>query len=253
MIVAGMYFSRIRIDLRSLSVNDRRFVARGDTYAGHQLLWRAFPGLDGSERDFLFRQEVGPSVLLSADDSHRALTFYVVSPRPPASERPGYLIESRPYAPLLRAGERLVFSLRANPTVSRRPGAPAHPEQLERSGRSQRHSVVVDAKRYAKESSIAGADSSDAMRSAAIAWLRGRAADRGFDITERDAASCMTSFMDHRFHSTRSERAIRFTSVDYAGEFSVADPDRFVRRALFAGIGRARAFGCGLLLVRRAV
>lgn len=38
--------------------------------------------------------------------------------------------------------------------------------------------------------------------------------------------------------------------VDFAGELSVLDAGKFAR-ALVTGIGHAKAFGCGLLLVRR--
>ncbi|UOA08015.1 type I-E CRISPR-associated protein Cas6/Cse3/CasE [Methylobacter sp. S3L5C] len=41
-----------------------------------------------------------------------------------------------------------------------------------------------------------------------------------------------------------------FSSVDFTGELQVTDIDKF-KDALFTGIGRSKAFGCGLLLIRR--
>jgi CRISPR system Cascade subunit CasE len=41
-----------------------------------------------------------------------------------------------------------------------------------------------------------------------------------------------------------------FSSVDFTGELQVTDIDKF-NEALFTGIGRSKAFGCGLLLIRR--
>lgn len=41
-----------------------------------------------------------------------------------------------------------------------------------------------------------------------------------------------------------------FSSVDFTGELQITDMDKF-KEALFAGIGRSKAFGCGLLMVRR--
>lgn len=41
-----------------------------------------------------------------------------------------------------------------------------------------------------------------------------------------------------------------FSSVDFSGELEVVDARQFAS-ALFSGIGRAKAFGCGLMLVRR--
>lgn len=41
-----------------------------------------------------------------------------------------------------------------------------------------------------------------------------------------------------------------FSSVDFIGELQITNMDKF-KEALFAGIGRSKAFGCGLLMVRR--
>jgi CRISPR system Cascade subunit CasE len=43
--------------------------------------------------------------------------------------------------------------------------------------------------------------------------------------------------------------ALRVSTVDFSGQLRVEDADAF-RRTLFTGIGHAKAFGCGLLLVR---
>jgi len=42
---------------------------------------------------------------------------------------------------------------------------------------------------------------------------------------------------------------LRFTTVDLPRELVVTDAERFAI-TLASGIGRAKAFGCGLLLVR---
>jgi len=42
-----------------------------------------------------------------------------------------------------------------------------------------------------------------------------------------------------------------FSSVDFTGELQITDMSKF-KEALFTGIGRSKAFGCGLLLVRRS-
>jgi CRISPR system Cascade subunit CasE len=38
--------------------------------------------------------------------------------------------------------------------------------------------------------------------------------------------------------------------LDFEGRLKIVDADRF-KQALFEGIGSAKAFGCGLMLVRR--
>ena len=47
-----------------------------------------------------------------------------------------------------------------------------------------------------------------------------------------------------------ADRKLQFTTVDFSGQLAVTDPLAFVA-ALGSGIGRAKAFGCGLLLIRR--
>jgi len=44
---------------------------------------------------------------------------------------------------------------------------------------------------------------------------------------------------------------ISFGSMDCSGQLNVADADQF-ESALMIGIGPAKAFGCGLLLIRPA-
>ncbi|MCI5220551.1 MAG: type I-E CRISPR-associated protein Cas6/Cse3/CasE, partial [Candidatus Electrothrix sp. LOE2] len=47
-----------------------------------------------------------------------------------------------------------------------------------------------------------------------------------------------------------SDGNIQFSLLDLSDRLTVTDPNVFTR-ALFRGIGPAKGFGCGLLLVRR--
>lgn len=42
-----------------------------------------------------------------------------------------------------------------------------------------------------------------------------------------------------------------FSSVDFTGELQITDIEKF-QRILFNGLGRSKAFGCGLLMIKRA-
>jgi CRISPR system Cascade subunit CasE len=57
------------------------------------------------------------------------------------------------------------------------------------------------------------------------------------------------AYRQHRF-ARGDAGLITLSSVDLSGTLEVAEPDLFVT-ALTKGVGRAKAFGCGLLLVRR--
>ena len=73
---------------------------------GHHLVWSLYADSEERRRDFLYRQ--------AGDGS-----FYVLSARPP-SDNLLFDIASRPFEPMLKAGDRLSFQLRANPVVRRK-------------------------------------------------------------------------------------------------------------------------------------
>ncbi len=52
-----------------------------------------------------------------------------------------------------------------------------------------------------------------------------------------------------QFAERPRKKDIRFSSVDYSGVLDVVDIE-LIRKALFEGIGHAKAFGYGLMLIR---
>ena len=205
----------------------------GGAYAEHQWLWRMFAAPEGTPRDFLFRRR-------QIDGLPR---FYVVSRREPQAIGGAWRVESRRYAPQLQTGDRLGFELRANPSV--RHG---------RDGKSKRHDVVMETKKrlLAERGLTRWADLPDEEKPALYgvvqqscgAWLVRRGARLGFAV---DGESLVVEGYEQ--HSESAGRTLQFSTVDLSGELTVTDPQAFVG-ALFDGIGHAKAFGCGLLLVR---
>jgi CRISPR system Cascade subunit CasE len=55
---------------------------------------------------------------------------------------------------------------------------------------------------------------------------------------------------DRRQIARGDARPAMFGVVDFGGVLKVQDPPRFLV-AVASGFGRARAFGCGLMLIRR--
>lgn len=206
----------------------------GGPYVEHQWLWRLFPAPEGTPRDFLFRRR----------DLGEIPRFYVVSKRPPLTQSTAWRIQTRDYAPALEAGARLRFDLRANPVVATH----AH------DGRRGRHDVVMqEKKRLLKERGLARwQDWQDKdkpalyalVREACGAWLRSRASRLGFGVNEESLA------VDGYQQRSEKDSQLRFSTVDFSGELTVSDPSAFTM-ALRDGIGHAKAFGCGLMLVRR--
>jgi CRISPR system Cascade subunit CasE len=80
-------------------------------------------------------------------------------------------------------------------------------------------------------------------------WLGKRGERAGFSL---DKASCVVSAYQQLGNSAKrgGTGELQFSTVDFDGALTVEDPVAF-QETLFHGIGTAKAFGCGLLLVRR--
>lgn len=226
-----MYFSLITaMDGNALAAAHERV---DGPYADHQWLWRWFPAEAGTARDFLFRRQ-------EADGPPR---FYVVSERAPLPRFGAWQSETRAYAPQLEAGESLRFELRANPTV-----------RHDRTGKSARHDVVMEAKKklLAERGLQRWSEWTDSppalhavIHAACAHWLERRGATSGFEV---DRNSLVVEA--HEQHREKRGSELRYTTVDLAGRLIVTNPVA-LQSALLQGLGRAKAFGCGLLLVRR--
>ena len=203
-------------------------------YADHQWLWRWFPAERGTPRDFLFRRHEGSGLP----------RFYVVSHRPPGASGDCWQVQTRDYAPELAVGERLQFELRANPTVRH-----GH------DGKSKRHDVVMNAKMKLLAArglthwndwlSDDKPSFDDVAQPACNEWLARRGEALGF------APELSTVVVEgHQQYRDKPGHDLRFTTVDMTGQLTVTDPQAF-QKALLGGVGSAKAFGCGLLLVRR--
>ncbi len=201
-----------------------------DAYREHQFLWRLFESDPDAERDFLFRRD---SVL-------QRPRFYLLSQRRPMPIDGLWLTESKPFEPRLKVGQRLAFSLRANAVVTRRDGK----------GRQVRHDVVMDL--WRKRGDVAAPSAarpslSSLAGEAGEAWLQQRAGKHGFSLIPGSLS--VEAYQQHRIHKKGGKQPIRYSTLDFSGLLTVEDVEHFWQ-ALMQGIGPAKAFGCGLLLVR---
>jgi len=198
-------------------------------YAAHKLLWSFFPGTPKGTPCPLHRFEAKPTP-----------RFYVVSESGPADSTGHWEVKSREYDPKLTAGDRLEFAVRVNPVVTR------HDEQ----GRQKRHDVVMDAKKALKKEGKERAEwpaPGEIWRQAVTAWLRARCAKHGFDFRDEDIR--VDGYMPTRMY--KQPKPIQITTVEVSGVLTVTEPAVF-RDLLLRGLGPAKGFGCGLMLVKRA-
>lgn len=226
------YLSRVRLK-RNASVNALVPLLLGESgkgsatgQPGHHLVWSLFAdGLD-RRRDFLWR-EIDTGV------------FLVLSARPPEDRHGLFEIAvPKPFTPVLAPGDRLRFSLRANPVIRRR-------DRSRR--RSVKHDVVMDALRSHPEVSR-GVYRRAAIQEQGFAWLERQGTKAGFTVRCNEVS--VISYDQHRIARKGSAPSMSFSTLDFEGVLTVTDPAPFVS-AIALGFGAAKAYGCGLMLIRR--
>ena len=223
-----MFFSKVTLkqgqDLFTL-LKQRK---GNDGYIAHQLLWDLFPNDGEKKRDFLFHK----------DDKAEFSSFLLVSEEMPVANK-GLSVVSKYYNPQLSEGQKLAFTLNANPVVSRK---------MEGKKSSVKHDVWMDAKKQSESKNLDKVSTMKACEDASKGWLIRQGERCGFQIEKSDIL--IDGYIQNRFYKRGKDKSIRFSSIHYDGVLTVTDSDLFTKM-LFTGIGRSKAFGCGLMLVRR--
>jgi CRISPR system Cascade subunit CasE len=187
--------------------------------ARHKLLWAAFSDGPDRTRDFLWREE-------------RDGVFFTLSSRPPVQIDLFAPIEVKPFAPDLAVGDKLSFALRANATRMKRGGA--------------RVDVVMDA--------LHGLAAAERAREAiaqreGAEWLARQGEKAGFVprtvVVQGYSVQVLAGYRGPR----RGQR--QFGVLNMVGVLEITNPAAFLAQ-LTKGFGRAKAFGCGLMMIRRA-
>lgn len=201
--------------------------------AMHAAVMSAFPpdAFDSTEQRALWR----------LDKTHHQYTLYVLSPLPPdfthIVEQAGWIGQTwdstdyRPFLEQLKTGQHWAFRLAANPVKAIREAG-------------KRGTVVPHVTPQQQ-----------------VHWLGQRSRGLGFQLLptpgfEEQLEAIVTEQHDHRFgrndrqHSDRGTR-VSLRIVQFDGHLEITDKDRF-QQTLLAGIGRAKAYGCGLLTLRRS-
>ncbi len=191
-----------------------------DNYAWHQAAWDCFPGRPDDTRDFLTR----------LDESPHSFRLLIVSAQPPTRPDwcPPEFWQSREIPPGYFQRTRYTFQLRANPT--KKVINPDKPKVVRPDGRIDRNK---NARRVA-------------LRQPAelVAWLHRKAATGGFAV-DADSLRVIPEGQDH-FSNDHQHGA--HASVEFRGLLSVADPAKF-HQTFVTGLGSAKAFGFGLLVI----
>ncbi|MCV6590526.1 MAG: type I-E CRISPR-associated protein Cas6/Cse3/CasE [Marinobacterium sp.] len=271
------YLSRISLLPQIGEQSQLARLLMGNQYGMHRLLWDLFPGRDGEARDFLFREEQ------YTDGRGRKLPlFYLVSPREPQTDSPLFQIDSKLYQPDLNAGDRLAFMLRANPVISRKNGGQrsrSHDVAMDAQHQCltqlcQQAGVSTEGPKRARIKRLDALPASQLQtliqgyhpavpaslsallklqqQQALQQWLLQRGERNGFQLDEGShlqQTACRWNALPEKDRG-KNRRQAGFTSVDFEGVLTVTEPEAFTTM-LKQGLGKARAFGCGLMMVRR--
>jgi CRISPR system Cascade subunit CasE len=232
-----MYLTRFRVN------TSRRDAQRllSSPHRIHGAVTMAFP-------EPLPRDGTGPRVLWRLDHDHPARTsLYIVSPtRPdlthlveqagwPAADQPGWTTFAyQEFLDALAEGDAWAFRLTANPIhyIRRDQDKPDTPTK--RTAHITPHHQ---------------------MR-----WLLERQERAGFEIVQKPTDQQLTEHGDThelvvhnrqplrftRRSESRSKDDVRFTRVTFEGRLKITDLTAF-RRTLTHGLGKAKAYGCGLM------
>jgi CRISPR system Cascade subunit CasE len=192
--------------------------------ASRRLVWTLFADREDRTRDFLWRE----------DDARR---FYVLSNRPPEDRHQLFTVETKAFDPALLPGDRLVFSLRANATVGR-------PRGDKRAGK--RDDVVMAVLNTIPKHERAERRK-EIIRGEGLAWLRRQGAAAGFDFDDGGVAVDGYEPLTIR---DGAKNALRLSVIEFDGILTVREPEIFLTK-LARGFGRGKAFGLGLMLLRR--
>lgn len=185
-----------------------------DCYDWHQAVWKAFPGRDGEPRKFLTRLD-------QRRDSFRLL---ILSPEQPV--RPDWCPsgpeswKTKPIPATYFTCNRYAFQLCANPTKK---------VSKERSDGS----LTKNGRRVPLQ-----------KREELVEWIKRKGDQSGFTVDE----TTLRTFSRGREHFDKKGQPGLHSAVEFEGVLTVTDPAEF-HRAFTLGIGSAKAFGFGLLVI----
>lgn len=209
----SIYLSRLILDPRSRQVKSEL----SQPYEMHRTILRAFPDRnDGGPGRVLFRVDM--------KSNSSSLVLLVQSDKEPKWENikkqhPDYLVgkpDSKNLDPTLKAGQKLRFRLRANPTVKRN---------------GKRLGLLSEKER--------------------IEWLERKASQSGFKITPSNMLIISENNITAIKVSDDNSQTMTFSSAIFEGILEVEDPKRF-NKTLQSGIGSAKSFGFGMLSIAPA-
>jgi len=195
----------------------------------HDLVWTLFGDTAERDRDFVFRMD-------PAGDRPGVLAY---AARPPHADAERiWHVDHKPFTPQLFPGDRIRFNLRCNPVRQRG---------------NQRIDEVYDTFRREREAARAAGqpdpDRLEIAQSVGQAWLGRRADALGIALDGETVRA--HAYRTESVYKAGRRQPFTLAVLDLTGEAEVVDPQA-LSSALPNGIGKGKAYGCGLMLIARA-
>jgi CRISPR system Cascade subunit CasE len=185
-----------------------------DSYDWHQAVWNAFPGRDGTRRDFLTRLD-------PHRDGFRLLIVSTAEPvRPDWCPPEPESWKTKPIPETYFMRSRYAFQLCANPTKK--------VDKLGADGNPTKNGRRVPLR----------------TREELLGWVGRKGEQGGFSIHRET----LRSFSRGREYFEKNGQRGLHSAVEFQGTLTVQDPAKF-HASFTRGIGPAKAFGFGLLVI----
>jgi len=286
-----MYFSRVRLRPEILKSSQLNRVLENNTYGAHRLLWDLFSAQQRSYlfREEIAREQLnelsharGESVyyLVSKDKPvEPENSLFVVETKnyqPQLSVGQRLYFECRVNPVITKKGKKhdvvmdaqlvflktLIEKFNLETELSSKPKKQDYKKLLLAKGgeplkqylqdlldadiyyaeRLQHRSTITDKLEWAIKAHI-----DNALES----WWKRQGERCGFQLGFEDNGFGKFQNSAYQWHALPEKgKQAGFSSVDLVGELQITDKEKFTM-ALFNGIGRSKAFGCGLLIIRK--
>ncbi len=190
----------------------------------HHLIWSLFGERQG-DRNFLYH--------MSAKSPSKDV--YLYSDTPVQDSHDLWDVQTRHFALAdnLQVGDRLIWDIRVNAT-------------RRKAGHANRIDIVLEGKRCDD-----GRDWLDVAQDVVTPWLSAKLSVIGLEAPQDAMEVIAYDRLKFAHDARRGGAPVTVAATDVRGIGTVTDPE-LLKAGLLKGIGAARSYGCGMLLVRRA-
>jgi len=241
-----MYLSRVSYNYRrKLGWVCAKSQLDGGSYKSHQQIWQLFSSedkdLNTKKSPFLFREDY------ETINGVRKKFFLVLSKEAPKCLKDKnnrlheiFDVKTKEFNPVLKKGMKLAFSLEVNATISTKKPTDK---------RGVRHDIIMHAKQKLKEEKInvKDIDLNEHIENVAISWLTDKKRCENWGISFH-VTPIVKGWKSEKTSSHKNK--ISYSWIDYEGILVVEDPVKFLK-VMEDGVGRSKAFGCGLFLIKK--